>query len=762
MTESDFTTQYANWVYKYRWYILILSLAVVLGVGKAASNLVFDTSYRIWFDKNDSWLIDYDEFENSFGSDEAIIISFKEPKGIFSNKALESIKRITAALWKTKRIVKVDSLTNYQWTHAEGDDLIVEDLVDKLPLSQAELERKKRIALKETMVNGLLLSADGTTTQIVAKLQLEEDPGNTHNLQARKAVEKIIASENTGYRYYLQGGPIIDTSFEIYSQKDMRVMIPLLFGVITLVLIFLFRSFWGTLMPLLVVAFSIMATMGLAALYGIKLNPLTASTPQIVLAIGIADAIHVITSFMRQLKQGVERKEALIYTIEKNLKPCFLTSLTTAVGFFSLLISKIGPLRYLGIMCGTGAVAAFFITFLFLTSMMAVAPFSAKLKKRADSQGWTEKPSGFVIKHARAILVFSIAAAFIIMYFAKNVTINNNPILYFKEGTMIRDSNNFIEKNMTGNDGMSFVIDSGKADGVKNPLFLKEMERLQTYLGKLPQVAKVTSLVDIVKQLNRSLHGDDQAYYRLPDTQELTAQYLFLYTLSLPLGKDLNDTINVDYSRTNMNVVIWNQSSSENLKLIEEIQSWIKKNVPDLKVKVVGKTVMFSYMQINLTNSFTRSILFALILVTLIMVATFRSVKLGLLSMVPNMIPLMLTAGIMGIFHMFLDAGTTMVGCVAIGIAVDDTIHFLSKYQLGLKQGMDKIAAVRYVYREAATAIIFTSVVLVLGFGVFILSQFKLNINFGVFTAIVLFFAVLCDLFVLPSILLWKKPAPLS
>jgi len=180
-------------------------------------------------------------------------------------------------------------------------------------------------------------------------------------------------------------------------------------------------------------------------------------------------------------------------------------------------------------------------------------------------------------------------------------------------------------------------------------------------------------------------------------------------------------------------------------------------NTPSLKVEVTGKTVLFSYMQIELTNSFVKSILLALTLVTLTMIFTFGSLKVGMLSMIPNVIPLMLTAGVMGIFKIHLDVGTTMVSCVAIGIAVDDTIHFLSKFQDSIRDGMDRISAIRYVYRQAATPIIFTSVILVLGFGIFVLSKFKLNVNFGILTSIVLFFAAVCSLFLLPAILLKDK-----
>jgi len=757
MAKKNYTASYANWIYKYRWYALILSVAAVISVGQAASRLVFDSSYRMWFDEHDPNLKAYDAFEDTFGSDDCILIAFKDKNGIFTNKALESIKRITDKLWKTTRVIKVDSLTNFQWTHGEEDDLLVENLVPGLPLSEKEMADKKAIALKEKMINGLLLSQDATTTQIIANLQVELNPSSTHYEQVRHAVEEIIKNERTltGYDYYLQGGPIVDTSFKIYSEQDMRTMIPILFCLVTLILIALFRSTWGTVLPVLVVGFSIMLTMGIAGFAGIKLNPLTASVPQIVLAVGIADAIHIVTVFLRQLKEGVERKNALIYSIEKNLKPCFLTSLTTSIGFLSLLVSKMGPLRHLGVMAGMGTVAAFIITFSFLPSALAVLPFSAKLTAAKNkNSNWTGKIADFVISYPKQIIIFFLISAITILSFLPNVQINNNPILYFKKGTMIRDATAFIEKNLSGTESLEFVVDSGEADGIKKPIFLKKLERLQNYLDTLPQVAKTTSIVDIMKRLNRSMHGEDERYYKIPENQALSAQYLFLYTLSLPLGKDLDDTINVDNSRTRMTALTWNQSSSENLKLIKKINVWVEKNIPHIRVDTVGKTVLFSYMQIELTRSFVRSILLALLLVTLTMMFAFKSFKVGLLSMIPNVIPIMLTAGVMGIFRMHMDAGSVMVGCVAIGIAVDDTIHFLSKFQDSVEKGMDKVSAVRYVYRETATAIIFTSVVLVLGFGVFIFSQFNLNVYFGILTAIVLFFAVLCDLLLLPAILL--------
>ncbi len=217
--EKNYTTNFAHWTYKYRWVVLVLSIAAVMGVGQAASKLVFDTSYRIWFHDKDPNLIAYDIFEDTFGSDDSILIVFKDKQGIFTNKALETIKRLTDKLWKTTRVVRVDSLSNFQWTHGEEDDLLVEDLIPELPLSEEELSRKKAIALAEKMVSGLLLSKDATTTMIMAKLQIEEDPSNTHYKEVREIVEKMLAEEEakTGYRLYIQGGPIIDTSIEIPS-----------------------------------------------------------------------------------------------------------------------------------------------------------------------------------------------------------------------------------------------------------------------------------------------------------------------------------------------------------------------------------------------------------------------------------------------------------------------------------------------------------------------------------------------------------------
>jgi predicted RND superfamily exporter protein len=657
----------------------------------------------------------------------------------------------------------VDSLANFQWTHAEEDDLLVEDLIDQLPLSEQVLAEKKVIALREKMVNGLLLSSDAKTTQITAKLQIENDPGNTHYMQVRMDIEKILAEEKarTGYQFHLQGSPIIDTAFKIYSQKDMKTIIPLMFGLITLILVFLFRSFWGTLLPILVVGFSVIMAMGISGLGGIKLNEMTANVPQIILAIAIADAIHILTTFLKQLKQGKDRKSALIYTIEKNLKPCFLTSLTTSIGFFSLLAGSIGPLRELGLMSGIGTIVAFLLTFSFLPSILAIVPFSARLRtpKKTTKGGWTEKLAGFVVAKHKPILGVTLLSTLLILVFLKNIRVNNNMVHYFKKGTDIRNATEFIEKNLIGTETLDFVVNTGQPDGIKSPEFLKELQLLQNYIETLPQVTKTTSLVDIMKQLNRSLHADQQQYYRIPQTQELVAQTLFLYTMSLPMGKDLNDTINVDNSKTRMTAFVRNQSSSEHLELIKRIEDWITINTPALNVKVVGKTVMFAFMQIALTNVFVKSILLALGLVTLTMVISFKSIKTGLLSMVPNVIPLLLTAGVMGMKKMYLDVGSVMVATVALGIAVDDTIHFLSKYRSGREQQMDRKSAVGYVYKEAATAIIFTTIVLVLGFGIFIFSQYNMTVYFGVLIATVLSFAVVCDLIFLPSILLWRQPS---
>jgi len=481
--------------------------------------------------------------------------------------------------------------------------------------------------------------------------------------------------------------------------------------------------------------------------------------PTILMAVGIADSVHILTIFFRELHHGKSRKESMIISLKLNLLPCFLTSITTSFGFMALLTSVSPPIRVLGVVVALGSIIAYVVTVTLLPALLTVLRFSENTTHHKDqATRWTKGLGNFVIKYRNLILSVTTVIVIIFSYFITQIHVNNNPVDYFKKGTYFRDAMDFIDDNIKGANLIEISIDTMENDGIKEPAFLHKVDRFQQFLEttKKFKIAHTSSLVDILKTVNRRLNQDKEEAYIIPDNKKLVAENLFLYTSSVPFGRNLNNQINVNQSAIRLTIRRANTSSEDNLMVINSIKEYMHKNMPEYDYHVTGRAVIFSYTTPKVTRNMVYGLIIALIVITVTLILTFRSISMGLLSLIPNISPLLMMFGLVGVTNTDFNMGLSMVSVIALGIVVDDTVHFLTKFLRSRRQNKPMLASIYQVFNDVGTAIIFTSIILTMGFGIFVFSNFLFNSRFGTFTAFTMVVALIMDIIFLPALLLLK------
>ncbi|MEA1920745.1 MAG: MMPL family transporter [Campylobacterota bacterium] len=748
--------KFVDFIIRFRWYIAIAIPLITVMFASQLKHLEFEGSYRIWFGEESSILKDYDSFRAVFGNDDGVSIIFRDEAGVFNPKALHVISRITQKLWETKDIARVDSITNYQYVHADEaypDEVIVEDFIEDVDaLSPSQLAQKAKIILGEAMILGRIISDDLKTTMIVARMTPKAGDDPEVSARLKKAVEAIVADESeSGYRFYLAGGPILNMSFIDLGQHDASTFTPLVLLIAMLILWVIFRRPSAVLLSISVVIFTFLIVLAIQVMLGYRMNNFTANMPVFIVAIGIADAMHLFWIYMLGRKKGMDNHEAIHYSVHKNFLPIFLTSITTAVGFASLGISAVVPIKTLGIATANAALLAFVLTILFVPAMLAILNPKIKatqLAKEKKTSLLAHRVSRFIMAYDIKILVSSSLFILAIGTGLYHVKVDSNTVRYFSEEVPFRETVTFMQKNISGPMTYEIVVDSKQKDGIKDPKFMNTVEEFyKVFREKYPDMRHISSLSDVVKKFNEVMDGS----YSIPNDRNLIAQYLLLYSLSLPQGMEINDKMDVDERLLRVTAAMNIVDTSKDLEMMQWVEQWWEQT--PYSAKINGQTAMFAHMQHDVTDTLINSILLAITAVSIMMIFIFRNLRIIPLFIVPNILPIVLVVGVMGWLGLTIDIGVAISGAIIIGVAVDDTIHFLVKYREARSRGDSLEDALAYVMQYAGSAIIFTTIILSAAFMIFVFSDFLPNVHFGIVTSIALVIAVWVDLLILPAVL---------
>lgn len=749
-----------HWVIKHRWLIIILSLLFVGAAAFGGKYLVFKTNYRIFFSADNPQLKAFDKLEKTYTKNDNVLIVLTPKNGdVFTPQTLAVVEEVTKQAWQIPYSIRVDSISNFQYTEAQGDELVVQDLIhDALHLSAPQIAKIKEIATTEPLLVQRLVSRSGHVTAVSATIQL---PGKSETKEVPQVVKFVrdmadkIRSAHPDIEVRLSGLVIMNNAFGENSQNDMKTLVLLSFVVMLVVLIFLLKSVSATLGIFLVIMCSIACGMGLGGYLGFPMSMPTSITPIVILTVAIANSVHVLISYLQEMRHGASRHDAVVESLRVNLQPVFLASLTTAIGFLTMNFSEVPPFRHLGNFVAMGVLASFILSVTFLPALMSLLPVRVKVIEQGNDP-LMARLGEFVVRYQQTLIwVMGIAIVTSVAFLPRN-QLNDVFVEYFDETIPFRQSADYVNANLTGLNLIDYSLDSGEEGGISEPAFISEVDTFANWYRQQPETQHVNVYTDIMRRLNKNMHADDPAMYRLPQNRSLAAQYLLMYEMSLPYGLDLNNQLNINKSATRMTVSIKTLSSNEVIALIQRADAWLVKNAKYIKQgDASGPTVMFSNIGKRNIKGMLVGTTVALILISMILVLALRSIKIGLVSMIPNLVPAAMGFGLWGMFVGEVGLALSVVTTMTLGIVVDDTVHFLSKYLRARREkNYDAQQAVRFAFKNVGRALITTSVVLVAGFLVLAQSHFELNSGMGLLTAIVITLALAADLLFLPPLLM--------
>lgn len=749
-----------DWISAKPWQALLLGMALLLAMIPGYRWFAVDFSYMTWFFEGDEAVQEFRTFEDSFGNDETVLIALHSPDGIFDKESAALVSELTDAMWKLPEVMRVDSIANFDWTHSVDQEMVVEPLLPPIAeLTDEVLQQRKAIALNHEILPGYLIGADGKTAMLIARLRPTYD-GKMIDNPALVAAAKVLMEkyQTNNHTLHLSGQPVWDVENGTVAFKDLEVILPVAGLLSMLLLMYFIGSLSGIVLSFIVASLTIVTAMAIPGLLGFSHGPMTLATPQMLLALGLANAIHLLSVFYGAMRRGMDQRSAAIFSLEKNYVPTLLTTASTAIGFFSCCLSDIRQVFYMGIIAGSGVILAWLFSYFLLAPLMFLVPSKIKPQSAKKSEAKTQfshSVAHWIIVRRKSIMWISLVISVIAVFISSKNVINANPVLFYKEDKQLRIDFEFMTENIGGMKPVEFLVRTGKEDGIKDQVLLGKVEQFQEELLELPYVTSAISIVDILKSTNRALMDGDESEYKLPDTPEAIAQELLLYTMSLPQGSSIDDRVSLNRDALRITVLMNLVQTKESISAVDKMTE--RAEELGLDVIVTGKTVMFDRISIYTGETFILSFIVAASLISLLLMLVFKSWKLGLLSLLPNVIPIAAGGAVLYLIGFKLDPPMCIVISLCLGIAVDDTIHILANYRRLMKEGYNAEDAIAEIFEKTLPALITTTSILVVVFGSFIIASFVPNANFGFITAVVLAFALVFDLFFLPAMLSFPR-----
>ncbi|WP_273994006.1 efflux RND transporter permease subunit [Vibrio parahaemolyticus] len=753
---------------KYSLLVLLATIFLIIVATIGGKNLYFRGDYDIFFDGTNKQLLAFDEIQTTFAkTDNLAIVIAPEDGDIFTPQTLSLIQKITVDAWQVPYSSRVDSIANYQHTEAFDDDLLVEDLLySEYELTPERISKVKSIALSEPVLKSALVSEKGDVTVVNITVQLPE-------MDKTAEVEEVVSSINAMIDRYQRAYPDVtfhkagiiamNHAFMTAAQDDSSTLVPTMLVVILVFLTIMLRSILSVIATLIVIIGSVMATMGISGWAGMFLSTATVNVPTLIMTLAVADCVHVIATMRQSMKNGFTKVQSIERSIALNFVPILITSVTTAIGFLMMNMSDSPVLRDFGNLSALGVMVACLLSVTLLPALLKLLPIHVKMETSQDQKHVMDHLGDFVVSQRRALLPLSVAVIVVCASLIPLNKVNDESVEYFGQRNEFRQAADFMEERISGMTNISIAIKTNESQGIAAPDFLNTIGELSSWLRDQPETDHVATLADVYKRLNKNMHGDDEAYYLLPQERELAAQYLLLYEMSLPYGLDLNNQINVDKSSIKMVLTVANLGSVELVDLENRIYQWFAEHAPQYQVVASSPSLMFAHIGETNMASMLSTLPITLVLISALLIFALRSVRLGLISLMPNIAPAVIGFGLWALISGEINLGLSVVVTLTLGIVVDDAVHFLSKYQRARREGQTAEQAVRYAFHTVGRALWITTVVLVAGFSVLAMSSFRLNADMGQLSAIVIFIALVVDFLFLPTLLmLFDKKAYLQ
>ena len=736
--------------------ITLFTLALVTVIfGSFLKDLRLEFSIEQLFTQDDPRVERFLQFRDEFSGVDNILFLIYESNNPFSKENLDKNRQLIESLETIDGVESVTSLTNLE-LFTEGGDYLLQPVYERIPYDTDSLLMAKKTIMQSELVRNYIISADGKMASIM--IEIDSD---YNDYDGRKRILSEIDQFQmvVDWKWHQAGLPVIRTRYVQYMiQDNIRFLFPVAL-VISILLALLFRSFAGVLLPLIVIGLTIIWTVGLMAKMGIDINIISYMIPTLLMIISVSDSVHFMVKYFQALHEFGHRREALFQTIKKIGTALMLTSVTTAVGFGALSFVNIKIVSEFGIFTAIGVFFAFIISILFLPSMFMLMKQTADDKLIIYNVGVrvkvVQKISTLVRAYPKHIIISWCFIACIGTWGAVKINPHSKLLEDLRPGNKLLDDMKVAENRMGAILPVEIILEimnDGPYEDIQDVEVMQFLDRVGAFMSAIPEIGKVMSVTQYIKEIHQAMNDGDPAFYHVPNSRNLISQYMLLYE------SEFETFFNLDYTKLRIAAQIKDIDSRRSAEIEEEINNFIMANAPSgVKAEVTGTAFIALRTNNYLVRNLAGSFFIAFIVVTLLMAILFRSVKMALISVVPNIIPMMMMAAVMGFFQVSLRPSTAMTFAIAFGIAVDDTLHYLTRYRMELSDRHYQKAN-DATMMSTGVAMMSTTAILVSGFMVLTLSEFTFSIQFGILSSITILSALIGDLTFLPALLSQVKP----
>ena len=777
------------------WHTIIASLVFWIACASGLPKLTIDVSFEAFLGKDDEVRVAYEAFREYFGRDERLVVT-ADPgvsateAGVFRRDFLERLRALHGEIEdRVPYIVEVTSLVNARDTRGEDDALLVEDFLDPWPEDDAAIADRRARALANPLFRNATISSDGSVTAILIEPELysqigldgddldgfEEDatagaepPVLTGNEVAEMidALHEVVAEfETPDFQLHVAGPPVMLDSVSSAMGREMPRFVLLAIGSIAGLLYLLFRRLSGVALPLLVVVFSVSSTFGLMGHAGVALHVPTQILPTFLIAVGVGDAVHLLSIYFEQLRAGESREDSIPHALGHSGLALALTSVTTAAGLGSFSSAAIDAVAVLGLFAPIGVMIALGYSLALLPAMLAVTPVG---RARVGSAGQEPNRADRVLRtfahyatsRPRVVVGAASLLAIAAGIGASQIGLSHNPLAWMDPESEIVKDTEFVDRTMGGSVSFEVLLET-EPGGVRRPETLRALERLGERLETEPRdgfvAAQTISLADVVKEIHKALNADEPGTYSIPDDPRLVAQELLLFENTGT--DDLENITDSQYETARLTVRMPWYDAVLYTTFFDLAKADTAETLGDVGVPATTGVLALLVRSITaVVESMASSYVLAFVIITPLMLLLLGNIRLGLLAMIPNLLPILLTLGLMGTFGLPLDAFSLMVGGIALGLAVDDTIHFMHNYRRYRDQRMSLVDAVDATLQTAGRAMMITTIVLSVGFSGFVMSSMVNLANLGLLVAFAITAAFFADVLLAPALLALVDP----
>ncbi len=761
---SQFTQAWSGTVVQYRWWVIAATLILMALAPLSLHRLYYDNANESYFLDNDPNLIAFDNLLEHFGDTEYLVIGIEARAGdrdVFHTDTITMIDEITQFLEAHEHVTQVRSLSKYQYTHDDGGLLATDDLfeyIDELESDPSQLEAARKIMSGERLALDTLITPDFQHTRIAARVEHIKNE-SYHDVALVSDLRNFIdksAYTDRGFHLRLSGTPFVNERFETITKNDLAILNPAMGLIMMLILLVVFRSLFAMAIPLIVIISTLFFLKSVQAIIGFPNTAVNSALTPTMIILSMGACIHVMVEFFQARREGASPKDAAKKSTSDLFYAILFTSLTTAFGFIALSVTELRPVREFAVLAAIGPMIIFLMATTTLPAVLSFIPWLPRGRKQTQGQAFdrflSETLTRFTYQNRSIIGVVGILVTVFSLYSIQHIKVDSNVINYFKKHSHVTQDLLYFNDHFKGVSNLEVIVDTGEEGGVKNPNLLKRVEALQAWLETFEETGNATSVLDFYKQISQSLHGNNEAYFKLPNSRQMAAQFLLLYENTGP-DEDLSDLKDFNEQYLRISVPMINMDETDTTRLLNKIYRVIDTDFSDLNIELTGSLTMNNAQNFYTNNGMFQSFGIAILVIGISFLFLFKSLKHGVIALIPSVVPVILTGGLVSYAGIALDLGTMIVGAMTIGIAVDDSIHVMSRYRLMRRRGDSTHNAIKYALRSSGRAVVLTSVILITGFSVMLAGNFMPFIYLGLFSAVIMSLALLGDLIFMPALL---------